>query len=87
MSKSSAAGQGCIGADLDADLYVPALLRGIYGNKLWMAKIRAARWGGDKSGEEEGCAREWKAGGTAEAAAVGGMIFRGAGRSAHSVPR
>lgn len=24
---------------LDADLYVPALLRGIYGNKLWMAKI------------------------------------------------
>ena len=23
----------------DADLYVPALLRGIYGNKKWMAKI------------------------------------------------
>jgi hypothetical protein len=24
---------------LDADLYVPALLRGVYGNKSWMAKI------------------------------------------------
>lgn len=32
-------GTGLHWSDLDADLYVPALLRGIYGNKLWMAKI------------------------------------------------
>lgn len=27
---------------LDIDFYVPALLRGVYGNKLWMAKIGRA---------------------------------------------
>jgi hypothetical protein len=32
-------GTGLHWSDLDADLYVPALLRGIYGSKLWMAKI------------------------------------------------
>jgi hypothetical protein len=32
-------GTGLHWPDLDADLYVPALLRGIYGNKQWMAKI------------------------------------------------
>jgi len=32
-------GTGLHWPDLDADLYVPALLRGIYGTKLWMAKI------------------------------------------------
>jgi hypothetical protein len=32
-------GTGLHWPDLDADLYVPALLRGIYGNKLWMTKI------------------------------------------------
>jgi Protein of unknown function (DUF2442) len=32
-------GTGLHWPDLDADLYVPALLRGVYGNKLWMAKI------------------------------------------------
>lgn len=32
-------GTGLHWTDLDADLYVPALLRGVYGNKLWMAKI------------------------------------------------
>jgi hypothetical protein len=32
-------GTGLHWPELDADLYVPALLRGIYGNKLWMAKI------------------------------------------------
>lgn len=32
-------GTGLHWPDLDADLYVPALLRGIYGNKRWMAKI------------------------------------------------
>ena len=32
-------GTGLHWPDLDVDLYVPALLRGVYGNKLWMAKI------------------------------------------------
>ncbi|MGO9086435.1 MAG: DUF2442 domain-containing protein [Candidatus Sulfotelmatobacter sp.] len=32
-------GTGLHWPELDADLYVPALLRGIYGNRLWMAKI------------------------------------------------
>ena len=32
-------GTGLQWPDLDVDLYVPALLRGIYGNRLWMARI------------------------------------------------
>ncbi|HLZ42722.1 MAG TPA: DUF2442 domain-containing protein [Candidatus Sulfotelmatobacter sp.] len=32
-------GTGLHWPDLDVDLYVPSLLRGIYGNKQWMAKI------------------------------------------------
>ena len=32
-------GTGLHWPDLDADLYVPSLLRGIYGNRQWMAKI------------------------------------------------
>jgi hypothetical protein len=32
-------GTGLHWPDLDVDLYVPSLLRGIYGNKKWMAKI------------------------------------------------
>jgi len=32
-------GTGLHWPELDADLYVPALLQGIYGTKLWMAKI------------------------------------------------
>lgn len=56
-------GTGLHWPDLDADLYVPGLLRGIYGAKKWMAKIgrrggmvtsaakkRAARANGAKGG-------------------------------------
>jgi len=32
-------GTGVHWPDLDADLYVPSLLRGIYGSKTWMAEI------------------------------------------------
>jgi hypothetical protein len=32
-------GTGLHWPDLDVDLYAPALLRGVYGNRLWMAKI------------------------------------------------
>jgi hypothetical protein len=56
-------GTGLHWPDLDADLYVPGLLRGIYGTKKWMAQIgrsggavksaakkRAARANGMKGG-------------------------------------
>jgi len=56
-------GTGLHWPDLDADLYVPGLLRGIYGTKKWMAEIgsrggavrsvakkRAARANGMKGG-------------------------------------
>lgn len=56
-------GTGLHWPDLDADVYVPGLLRGIYGNKKWMAEIgrqggsarsvakkRAARANGMKGG-------------------------------------
>ncbi len=32
-------GTGLHWPELDADLYVPALLRGVYGTRLWMARI------------------------------------------------
>jgi hypothetical protein len=35
-------GTGLHWPDLDADLYVPALLRGVYGTRQWMAKIGRA---------------------------------------------
>jgi hypothetical protein len=56
-------GTGLHWPDLDADFYVPGLLRGVYGNKKWMAEIgrsggsvrsaakkRAARANGVKGG-------------------------------------
>jgi hypothetical protein len=56
-------GTGLHWPDLDADFYVPGLLRGVYGNKKWMAEIgrsggsvrsaakkRAARVNGLKGG-------------------------------------
>jgi hypothetical protein len=56
-------GTGLHWPDLDADFYVPGLLRGVYGNKKWMAEIgrsggsvrsaakkRAARVNGVKGG-------------------------------------
>ena len=42
--------------ELDADLYVPALLQGIYGTKLWMAKI-GSRGGSAKSATKKKAAR------------------------------
>jgi hypothetical protein len=59
-------GTGLHWPDLDADLYVPGLLRGIYGSKTWMAEIgrrggsvrsaakkRAARANGMKGGRPQ----------------------------------
>jgi hypothetical protein len=49
-------GTGLHWPDLDADLYVPALLRGIYGNKLWMAKI-GKRGGSSRTNAKKQAAR------------------------------
>jgi hypothetical protein len=49
-------GTGLHWPDLDADIYVPALLRGIYGNKLWMAKI-GQRGGSVRSAAKKRAAR------------------------------
>jgi hypothetical protein len=49
-------GTGLHWPELDADIYVPALLRGIYGNKLWMAKI-GHRGGSVKSAAKKAAAR------------------------------
>lgn len=59
-------GTGLHWPELDVDLYVPSLLRGIYGNRRWMAKIgrrgglaqsaakkRAARANGQKGGRPQ----------------------------------
>ena len=49
-------GTGLHWPDLDADIYVPALLRGIYGNKLWMAKF-GQRGGAVRSAAKKRAAR------------------------------
>ena len=49
-------GTGLHWPDLDADLYVPGLLRGIYGNKKWMAEI-GGRGGSVRSAAKKRAAR------------------------------
>lgn len=49
-------GTGLHWPELDADLYVPALLRGVYGTRLWMAKI-GQRGGMTKSTAKKKAAR------------------------------
>lgn len=49
-------GTGLHWPDLDVDLYVPGLLRGIYGNKQWMAQI-GRRGGSVTSGAKKAAAR------------------------------
>jgi Protein of unknown function (DUF2442) len=49
-------GTGLHWPDLDADIYVPALLRGIYGSKLWMAKI-GQRGGSVRSAAKKAASR------------------------------
>jgi len=56
--------------DLDADIYVPALLRGIYGNKLWMAKI------GQRGGSVRSAAKKRARGERAEGGGRGGRKLR-----------
>jgi hypothetical protein len=49
-------GTGLHWPDLDVDLYVPGLLRGVYGNKKWMAEI-GRRGGSVKSAAKKRAAR------------------------------
>jgi hypothetical protein len=63
-------GTGLHSPDLDADLYVPALLRGIYGNKKWMAEI-GRRGGSVRSVAKKRAARV--NGGRGEDRGVGGF--------------
>jgi uncharacterized protein DUF2442 len=49
-------GTGLHWPDLDADFYVPGLLRGVYGNKKWMAEI-GRRGGSVKSAAKKRAAR------------------------------
>jgi hypothetical protein len=41
--KITALGTGLSWPDLDVDLYVPALVEGIYGNEAWMTKLQEMR--------------------------------------------
>ena len=50
-------GQGLHWPDLDLDLYVPALLKNIYGSRRWMAQI-GRRGGAAKSPAKRQAARE-----------------------------
>lgn len=38
-------GDGLHWPAIDADLYVPGLLQGVFGSKSWMARHLGARWG------------------------------------------
>ncbi|SPF45160.1 conserved hypothetical protein [Candidatus Sulfotelmatobacter kueseliae] len=49
-------GTGLHWPELDADLYVPALLRGVYGTRLWMARI-GKRGGSVTSAAKKAAAR------------------------------
>lgn len=52
-----AGGLGLHWPDIDADLYVPALMDGIFGSKKWMAAQLGARGGKAKSGAKAASSR------------------------------
>jgi hypothetical protein len=51
------AGMGLYFPDIDADVYVPGLISGIFGTKAWMAKILGAQGGAAKSKAKAGASR------------------------------
>jgi Protein of unknown function (DUF2442) len=51
-------GDGLHWPALDADLYVPALLQGVFGSKNWMARQLGAAGGRARSGAKAAAARE-----------------------------
>jgi hypothetical protein len=54
----SPAGLGLHGPRLDADVYVPALLQGVFGSKSWMARQLGAAGGQARSSAKAAAARE-----------------------------
>lgn len=58
----SPAGLGLHWPKLDADLYVPALLAGVFGSKRWMAAQLGAAGGGTQLGQNSQLPREWPQG-------------------------
>jgi hypothetical protein len=51
-------GDGLYWPAIDADLYVPALLQGVFGSKSWMARHLGAAGGRARSGAKIAAARE-----------------------------
>lgn len=54
----SAAGLGLYWPKLDADVYVPALLQGVFGSKRWMASQLGAAGGRTRSAAKAAASRE-----------------------------
>jgi len=54
----SPAGLGLHWPKLDADVYVPALLQGVFGSKKWMAALLGASGGRSTSAEKAAAARQ-----------------------------
>lgn len=54
----SPAGLGLHWPKLDADLYVPALLQGVFGSKSWMARQLGAEGGRSRTGAKVAASRE-----------------------------
>jgi hypothetical protein len=54
----SAAGLGLHWPQLDADVYVPALLQGVFGSKNWMARLLGANGGRSRTDAKVAAARE-----------------------------
>jgi hypothetical protein len=54
----SPAGLGLYWPRLDADVYIPALLQGIFGSKTWMARLLGANGGRARTDAKVAAARE-----------------------------
>ena len=68
----SPAGLGLHWPRLDADVYVPALLQGVFGSKRWMAAQLGAAGGQARSGAKAAAAREnGRKGGRPRKSAIG----------------
>jgi hypothetical protein len=54
----SPSGDGLHWPDIDADLFVPGLLQGVFGSKSWMARSMGARGGQSRSDAKAKAARD-----------------------------
>ena len=64
-------GAGLHWPDLDADLYVPALLRGVYGSKVWMAQMGSRGGSANSAAKKKAARANGKLGGRPRRAAAG----------------